>query len=237
MSPREKPDDFLGRWSRRKQEARRSEPEELAAPVPGARPDQGRPDDVRPDDMRPDEEVLEELGLPDPDTLGPGADFRAFMAEAVPDRIRRRALRRLWGSNPVLANLDRLVDYGEDYTDAATVVANLQTAYRAGRGYLDRLGETAETPAEEAPASAGEAAEQPEPSASPADAGGDESEAAETGPESDVSTAASATSGTAPSDTGSAPGAAVAYAAEAEVEPAAGVERPHRRMRFDFDKG
>jgi hypothetical protein len=52
----------------------------------------------------------------------------------VPERIRRRALRRLWLSNPVLANLDTLVEYGEDYTDAATVVENLSTAYQVGKG-------------------------------------------------------------------------------------------------------
>ncbi|APX90498.1 hypothetical protein BV394_12815 [Brevirhabdus pacifica] len=81
-----------------------------------------------------DEELLEELGLPDPDTLGKGADFAAFMARSVPDRLRRRALRRLWLSDPVLANLDDLVDYADDYTDAATCVENLQTAYQVGRG-------------------------------------------------------------------------------------------------------
>ena len=40
---------------------------------------------------KPDEEILEELGLPDPETLAPGDDFSAFMSKAVPDRLRRRA--------------------------------------------------------------------------------------------------------------------------------------------------
>ena len=61
-----------------------------------------------------DAELCEELGLPDPDTLQPGDDFRAFMAKAVPERLRRRALRRLWLSNPALANLDGMVEYGEN---------------------------------------------------------------------------------------------------------------------------
>ena len=90
-----------------------------------------------------DEEVLEELGLPDPDALQPGDDFSAFMAKAVPDRIRRRALRRLWLSNPALANLDGLLDYGEDFTDSATVVENLQTAYQVGKGMLKHVEELA----------------------------------------------------------------------------------------------
>jgi len=90
-----------------------------------------------------DEEVLGELNLPDPDTLEPGDDFKAFMAQAVPDRIRRRALRRLWVSNPALANLDGLLDYGEDFTNSATVVENMQTAYQVGKGMLKHVEELA----------------------------------------------------------------------------------------------
>ncbi len=83
---------------------------------------------------KPDEEILQELDLPDPDSMVEGDDFSVFLKRAVPDRIRLRALRRLWTTNPVLANLDGLVDYGEDFTDAATVIENLQTAYRVGEG-------------------------------------------------------------------------------------------------------
>lgn len=88
-------------------------------------------------------EVLAALNLPDPDTLKQGDDFSAFMAKAVPDVIRRRALRTLWRSNPVLANVDMLVDYGEDFTDAAMVVENMQTAYQVGKGMLKHVEEMA----------------------------------------------------------------------------------------------
>ncbi len=90
-----------------------------------------------------DAEILAELELPDPDTLEMGDDFSAFMAKAVPDRIRRRALRTLWRSNPVLANVDMLVDYGEDFTDSAMVVENMQTAYQVGKGMLKHIEEMA----------------------------------------------------------------------------------------------
>ena len=103
---------------------------------------------------RPDEEVLAELDLPDPDSLGEGDDFTAFMAKAVPEKLRRRALRRLWLSNPLLANLDQLVDYGEDFTDAATVVENLQTVYRVGKGMVRDEDLESEAAAEEAEAPA-----------------------------------------------------------------------------------
>lgn len=86
-----------------------------------------------------DEEVLEELGLPDPDSLEPGQDIAAFMQKAVPERIRRRALRRLWRLNPVLANLDGLNDYDGDFTNAATDAPGVATAYRVGKGLLKHI--------------------------------------------------------------------------------------------------
>jgi hypothetical protein len=108
---------------------------------------------------KPDEEILAELNLPDPDTLKPGDTVEAFMSKAVPDRIRRRALRQLFRLNPALANIDGLVDYGEDFTDAALVVENLQTTYQVGKGMLAHVQEMArqaeaeamaqETPAQE----------------------------------------------------------------------------------------
>lgn len=99
------------------------------------------PEPETPEPERSDDEVLAALGLPDPDTLGPGSDFAAFMRREVPGALRRRALRRLWGSNPVLAGVDGLVDYGGDFTDAATVKGVLATTYEVGRGMVARAQE------------------------------------------------------------------------------------------------
>jgi hypothetical protein len=57
------------------------------------------------------------------------------MAKAVPEHLRRIALRKLWSSNPVLACLDGLNDYEDDYTDAALAVKTLATNYKVGRGF------------------------------------------------------------------------------------------------------
>ncbi|MEM7498868.1 MAG: DUF3306 domain-containing protein, partial [Pseudomonadota bacterium] len=126
--PDSRDDGFLGRWSRLKREGGEPAPAEAeaAAEIEAAAPAEP---------PKSDAEVLEELGLPEPEMLEPGDDFAAFMKAAVPEHLRRRALRRLWTTNPVLANLDELVDYGEDFTDAATVVENLATAWKVGRGY------------------------------------------------------------------------------------------------------
>lgn len=126
-------------WSRRKAKVREEDAAEAHAAEARRQAVRERETEARPDD-----EILQELGLPDPDTLEPGDDFGVFMARAVPERIRRRALRRLWRSNAALANLDGLIDYGEDYTDSATVIEGLQTIYQVGRGMVAHVQEVAD---------------------------------------------------------------------------------------------
>ncbi|WP_299616072.1 DUF3306 domain-containing protein [uncultured Tateyamaria sp.] len=100
---------------------------------------------------RPDEEILAELNLPEPEALDSPEAVQAFLKEELPQRLKTRALRRLWRLNPMLANLDGLVDYGEDYTDAATVIENMQTVYQVGKGMVTAFleDEEDEAPAEE----------------------------------------------------------------------------------------
>ena len=94
-------------------------------------------------EAKTDEEILEELGLPDPTTLKLGDDFAAFLKDAVPDRIKKVALRKLWTSNPILANVDGLLDYGEDFTDAAVGAGVVETTYQVGKGMLAHVQEMA----------------------------------------------------------------------------------------------
>ncbi|MCB2011932.1 MAG: DUF3306 domain-containing protein [Geminicoccaceae bacterium] len=134
-------ESFLFRWSRRKQAVEREDERRAAVreEVPGSRDQDVRSAPVVetvPGAMRTDEEILGDLGLENPDLLGPGDDFRGFMQQAVPEHLRRRALRRLWQSNPVLANLDGLNDYDGDFTGGSTAPGLLRTVYRVGRGLL-----------------------------------------------------------------------------------------------------
>lgn len=135
---------------------------------------------------RTDEEILAELNLPQPEALESAEAVRDFVAQAIPQRLKTRALRHLWKLNPVLANLDGLVDYGEDFTDSAAVMENLQTAYQVGKGMLAHLEEKAaadepseasghqeecdETEADDVPVTAEvEAAQGPEPAQAPSE--------------------------------------------------------------------
>ena len=84
-------------------------------------------------------EVLEELGLPDPDAMVQGDDFKAFLSKAVPAHLRKRALRTLWRSNPVLACVDGLNDYDDDYLAGSFGQGPISTTYQVGKGMLSHL--------------------------------------------------------------------------------------------------
>lgn len=153
--------DFLTRWSRRKAAARSGERAAPAEVVAEAQPEPEPP---------PAPQPVEVPELPDPETLEAGSDFKAFMAENVPGDLRRQALRRLWRVNPIINSLDGLDDYyvTQNFTDAATVVPDLRTLYRVGKGMLDAAGRLEEM--------AGEARE-PEPAPAPSHLTEDEPQA------------------------------------------------------------
>lgn len=62
------------------------------------------------------ESLARDHGLPSPESLNAGSDFSQFMRDDVPEMLKRAALRKLWACDPVLANLDGLNDYDEDFT-------------------------------------------------------------------------------------------------------------------------
>jgi hypothetical protein len=86
-----------------------------------------------------DAEILKELGLPDPDALVLGDNVKAFMVKTVPQHLRKRALRSLWRSNPVLACVDGLNDYDDDYLTGSTGQGPIKTGYQVGKGMLAHL--------------------------------------------------------------------------------------------------
>lgn len=138
-------DDF---WSARR--ARVAEEEKSLADMELAEA-QSRLNETQ--EAKSDQEILSEHDLPDPDTLTAEDDLSGFMVKSIPERLRLRALRRFWRLNPVLANVDGLVDYGEDFTDAATVVEQLVSTYQVGKGmsaHVEYLAEIAEKKAAEA---------------------------------------------------------------------------------------
>ena len=87
-----------------------------------------------------DEELLEKFKLPNPDKIKKEKGLDVFFKDGVPDRLRQIALRRVWKLNPIIRFADAEInDYHEDFTDAATVIEGMQTAYQVGKGYLTEM--------------------------------------------------------------------------------------------------
>jgi len=132
--------NFFQRWSDRKTNA--SQPEQIDAtkPVSGSNQPEALDDQTQTsrgtgatDGTESEAPLITEADL---DNLTYDSDYTKFMGEQVPEALRRRALRQLWRSDPILANLDGLCDYDDDFTDAALAVTTLQTAHKVGQGYL-----------------------------------------------------------------------------------------------------
>ena len=86
-----------------------------------------------------DDELADKYEVINPDKVNSSVDLREILNKNIPDRLKQLALKRLWRIVPLYGEVSELVEYGEDFTDAATVIDNLQTAYVVGKGYLDKV--------------------------------------------------------------------------------------------------
>ena len=132
MAEREKEPGFLARWSRRKHSVQA----EMGADAVPAQPE-GQGEGAEDADAKRDAERAanrEAAEAVDIDSLTYEDDFKVFMKDGVPDALRRRAYRKLWRSNPVLANLDGLNDYDDDFGNPADNV--YASIWKVGRGFL-----------------------------------------------------------------------------------------------------
>ena len=133
---------FLSRWSARKAEIARAgtvrdedtDEQNEANAANAAGTDKESDEEA----VLSDDELLEKYELPDPNDITEEAGLDRFFDGKIPERLRQMALRRLWRINPFFGVVDDMVEYGEDYTDAATVIDGMQTAYQAGKGYLKK---------------------------------------------------------------------------------------------------
>jgi hypothetical protein len=121
-------DGFARRWSRLKQESRvpeAAEPE-LEQTVAAEAPDAAAVEPIDPAD------------LPDLDSLDANSDYTPFMRAGVPEELKRLALRKLWRTDPVFANLDGMNDYDEDFS----------AILKSGAAFMDKLAEAARSAAD-----------------------------------------------------------------------------------------
>jgi len=140
---------FLQRWSKRKAAVKNENPTILEdESLDEERRDEDKFGDAAStdtleaaegEDKLSDEDLCAKYELTHPDQCHEPEELDDFFNRSVPDRLKQLAMRRLWRLNPLFRFADEMVEYGENYTDAATVLPDMQTAYKVGKGYFDKL--------------------------------------------------------------------------------------------------
>ena len=138
-------ENFLSRWSKKKSK-QKSEKEISKIESPDFNSSQGdevsksSTSEASENDKLNDDELLKKYNLPNPEKIKKEKSLDVFFKDGVPDRLRQIALRRVWRLNPIIRFADAEInDYHEDFTDAATVIEGMETAYKVGKGYLSDL--------------------------------------------------------------------------------------------------
>lgn len=98
-------EDFLARWSRRKQQSR-AEPAEPAAAQPAS-----------PSETKEDETELDLSSLPSIDEINAATDITAFLGKGIPRDLSRAALRRAWATDPAIRDFVGLAENAWDFND------------------------------------------------------------------------------------------------------------------------
>lgn len=135
-------EEFLKRWSRNK--LTKEDKADGLDDIPQNGDEQAVLPNV-PGDANEDGQSEAPPELPDIETLDGDSDYTPFLGENVPEDLARMALKKLWRSNPVFANLDGLNDYDEDYSKLGMVKMVVETAYKVGKGIVNEEDEDEST--------------------------------------------------------------------------------------------
>ncbi|MDH4149324.1 MAG: DUF3306 domain-containing protein [Betaproteobacteria bacterium] len=138
--PRETAEEFMSRWSRRKQQARAEE--QLPQPIEPK---------VADSDKAP--------VLPNVEDLGMDSDYRDFFHPKVKETVRRAALKKLF-SDPHFSVVDGMDIYMDDYSIAEELPAAMAAGLKQTQNILGWAKEDREAEAERERVAANLAAEQ-----------------------------------------------------------------------------
>ena len=121
------PNTPIRRWSQRKTEARQAQTPEVPK---GNEPSLETPSSGQ-------DISSNASSLPPLEDLTADSDFTPFLQTGVPSALKRAALRKLWSSDPVLANVDGLNDYDEDFAKMGLGKV-VRTIYQVGKGMIEQ---------------------------------------------------------------------------------------------------
>jgi hypothetical protein len=120
---------FLSRWSQRKRAVQQEREREDARLAPEAEAEKAA------EEARVREENQSAAEAVDMETLSFESDYSVFLKEGVSKHLKNAALQKLWRSNPVLACVDGLNDYDQDFRTVETLTEGLKTSWQVGNGY------------------------------------------------------------------------------------------------------
>jgi Protein of unknown function (DUF3306) len=103
-------DEFLARWSRRKQAAKAN----TAQPAPAM---DGDTQSAPPATVKDDEVEFDLSSLPSIDSITSATDIKAFLHKGIPQELTRAALRRAWSADPAIRDFVGLVENAWDFND------------------------------------------------------------------------------------------------------------------------
>src|SRR5690348_12774764 len=91
-------EQFLARWSRRKQEAKASHTEAASEEVPEAH-GSASPSRAAAEPILPETDLS---NLPPIESIDATTDITAFLRKGIPEELSRAALRRAWSADPAI---------------------------------------------------------------------------------------------------------------------------------------
>ncbi|MCA6121340.1 DUF3306 domain-containing protein [Bradyrhizobium sp. WSM 1704] len=110
-------DDFLARWSRRKQAARNGH----AEPIAGQAVEADATAAITPDVAEPCPSEPDLSNLPPVESIDAATDVTAFLRKGIPQELSRAALRRAWSADPAIRDFVGLAENAWDFNDPAAM--------------------------------------------------------------------------------------------------------------------
>jgi uncharacterized protein DUF3306 len=103
-------EQFLARWSRRKQEAKADHAEPAPEKAAEAAPSQG----ASAEPVLPEADLS---NLPPIESIDAATDVTAFLRKGIPEELSRAALRRAWSADPAIRDFVGLAENAWDFND------------------------------------------------------------------------------------------------------------------------
>lgn len=129
---------FLSRWSELKHQQSKKDqsPEEIPADDQLSKNDHEEGLEKKEEERQANREQAEAIDI---DTLTDESDYQIFFKDGVPESLKQVALRKLWRTNPVFANLDGLNDYDENFASTNMILETFESAWKVGKGYINDI--------------------------------------------------------------------------------------------------